>query len=345
MDLEGSTSLETIPATHSILDANALLALTARVYSLDPLINCFLLRHSWNDTYQLLTKSARYIARIYGVAWHTLSEIQFEIDLLQHLAKQNAPVAAPILRTDGQVITKVQAPEGIRYLVLFPYAPGEVPAIPIGNQDQSYHFGSALAAIHAAADTFRSSLACIHYDLETLLDRPIATLRPYLAHRLADWHYLVEVTKEIRAGVTKLLPHGLDWGIIHGDPLSGNARITSDNQVIWYDFEFCGFGWRALDLAHAYASAQDHEDNSGLVWNAFLKGYRSKRPIGETDLAAMPFLSAAADLWSMSINLVKGPIEGFECFDDGFFDNRLKWLRESVAIYRGIGHQRAIDPN
>jgi Ser/Thr protein kinase RdoA (MazF antagonist) len=332
MDLEASTPSETIPVMHSILSADGLLALITRVYSLDPLIACFLLRHGWNDTYQLSTQSARYIVRIYAVAWHTLSEIQFEIDLLRHLAQQNAPVSAPILRTDGQAMTKLQAPEGIRYLALFPYAPGEVPAIPIGNQEQSYHFGGALAAIHAAADTFHSSLACIHYDLETLLDRPIATLRPYLAHRLADWDYLVEVAEEIRAGVTKLLPHGLDWGIIHGDPLSANARITSDNQVTWYDFEFCGFGWRALDLAHAFASAQDHT-NSASVWNAFLEGYRSKRPISETDLAAMPFLSAAADIWSMSINLVKGPIDGFECFDDRFFDSRFKWLRESVAIY------------
>jgi Ser/Thr protein kinase RdoA (MazF antagonist) len=345
MDLEGSTSLETIPAAHSFLDANALLALIARVYALDPPIDCILLRHSWNDSYQLVTRNTRYIVRISGVAWHTLSEIQFEIDLLRYLAQQNAPVAAPILRRDGQPITKLQTPEGIRYLALFPYAVGEVPAIPIGNQDQSYHFGRALAAIHAAADTFHSSLECLNYDLEALLDRPIAVLRPYLSHRVTDWHYLVEVGEELRAGVAKLLAHGLDWGIIHGDPLSANACITSDYQVTWYDFEFCGFGWRALDLAHAYASAQDHEDNSALVWNAFLKGYRSKRPISETDLAAMPFLSAAADIWSMGINLMKGPVDGFECFDDVFFDNHLTWLRESVAIYRGMGGQRATDPN
>ena len=58
---------------------------------------------------------------------------------------------------------------------------------------------------------------------------------------------------------------------------------------------------------------------------------------------ALAALHAAADIWSMSIDLVKGPIDGFECFDDGFFDSRLTWLRESVAIYRGMGNQRATD--
>ncbi len=131
-----------------------------------------------------------------------------------------------------------------------------------------------------------------------------------------------------------MIPHGLDWGIIHGDAFSANARITSDNQVMWYDLDFCGSGWRALDLAHAAASARDHEDDHASVWSAFLRGYRSRRSISENDLAVIPFLSAAADIWSMSINLARGPIDGFEWLGDRFFDNRLTWLRESVAIYR-----------
>jgi Ser/Thr protein kinase RdoA (MazF antagonist) len=334
MELEAFTAIETIPVSHSILAADALLELITRAYPLDPPISCILLRHSWNDSYQLATKSTRYIVRIYGVAQHTLPEIQFELDLLHHLAEHNAPVAAPIPRADRQVVVKLRAPEGIRYLVVFPFAPGSVPAIPIGDQEQSYYFGCALATIHTAADSFHSLLPRVSYNLETLLEQSIARLRPYLAHRLADWHYLVEVADEIRAGVTKLLSHELDWGIIHGDPFSANARITSDHQVTWYDFDFCGFGWRALDLAHAYASTQDHGDKQASVWDAFLMGYRSKRPISETDLAVMPFLSAAADIWSMSVNLGKGPIDGFEWLGDEFFDTRLAWLLKSVAIYR-----------
>src|SRR5215211_6658660 len=73
MERETSTTIETIPVTHSILAADALLALIARVYSLDPPITCSLLRHSWNDTYHLATMSTRYVARIYGVAQHTTS--------------------------------------------------------------------------------------------------------------------------------------------------------------------------------------------------------------------------------------------------------------------------------
>jgi len=120
-------------------------------------MSCSLLRQRWNDTYQLATSNTRYVVRVYGVAQHTLPEILYELDLLQHLAQYNAPVAAPILRQDGQAVTRLHAPEGTRYLVLFPYAPGDVPAIPIGNQEQSCHFGRALAAIHDAADSLRSS--------------------------------------------------------------------------------------------------------------------------------------------------------------------------------------------
>ena len=51
--------------------------------------------------------------------------------------------------------------------------------------------------------------------------------------KTADWRELVEVTDENRTGVARLILQGLDWGIIHGDPFSANARITSDNHVMW----------------------------------------------------------------------------------------------------------------
>src|SRR6266540_3694868 len=91
MEPEASTEIETIPIIHSLLAADALPGLVARVYPLDPLMSCSLLRHSWNDTYQLATSNTRYVVRVYGVAQHTLPEILYELDLLQHLAQYNAP--------------------------------------------------------------------------------------------------------------------------------------------------------------------------------------------------------------------------------------------------------------
>ncbi|SRR6266496_703704 len=67
MEQEAAIAIETIPVTHSILDADALLALIARVYPLDPPIACTLLRHSWNDSYHLTTLSTRYVVRVYAV--------------------------------------------------------------------------------------------------------------------------------------------------------------------------------------------------------------------------------------------------------------------------------------
>ena len=91
MEPEASTEIETIPVIHSILAADALPGLVARVYPLDPPMSCSWLRHSWNDTYQLATSNTRYVVRVYGVAQHTLPEILYELDLLQHLAQYNAP--------------------------------------------------------------------------------------------------------------------------------------------------------------------------------------------------------------------------------------------------------------
>ncbi len=130
-----------------------------------------------------------------------------------------------------------------------------------------------------------------------------------------------------------MIPYDLDWGIIHGDPFSANARITDDKHVTWYDFDLCAPGWRASDLAAAYGSASDHEDDCDVVWHAFLAGYRTRRYLSKHDLAAIPYLLAASDIWSMSTNLVKGPIQGFEWLGDAFFDTRFAWIRQSVASF------------
>jgi Ser/Thr protein kinase RdoA (MazF antagonist) len=331
------SSSEPFPVSHSILSAEALCTLAEKAYPLEKPHSCVLLRHSWNDTYQVQTSDARYILRAYGTLHHSLSEIKFELELLNHLAQHNAPVAAPLPSKNGAFFTAVCAPEGTRYLALFPHVPGVVPSIPIGDLDQSYHFGRALATIHAAADSFRSNLTRPPHDLVVLLDQSLVRIRPFLANRLHDWQYLITVADEVRSGLNVLIQYGLDWGIIHGDPFSANACITADYHVTWYDFDFCALGWRAADLAAAYASASDHEGEHVAVWQAFLKGYRTQRQINDQDLAALPYLLAASDIWSMSTNLAKGPIQGYEGLGDPFIESRLAWVRQSVALYwKGI---------
>src|SRR6185437_10668628 len=124
-------------------------------------------------------------------------EIAYELDVLTHLTAKGVPVAPPLPRRDGQLIGTLSAPEGSRYIVLFPYAAGVKPTLPFTPQ-LYYSFGSATARMYNALDDFASPHTRVPFDLESLLDRPLSALRPLLAHRPDDWSFLVSLADKVR---------------------------------------------------------------------------------------------------------------------------------------------------
>ncbi|MFF0829756.1 phosphotransferase [Brevibacillus sp. NPDC003359] len=81
----------------------------------------------------------------------------------------------------------------------------------------------------------------------------------------------------------------------HGD-LQGNfnTNFCEDNTYTHFDFDLCGYGWRAYDLAAFKLSQILIEEDDELVeslWNAFLKGYTEVRPLSENDRAAVSLMA------------------------------------------------------
>lgn len=324
---------QSLPVIHSLIVPSALLVLMKGIYDILNNAECIPLRLSWNDTYRIQTEKGKtYILRVYGTQRHSLSAIMYEIELLLHLAHQGVSISVPIARVDGQFLTKLEVPEGIRYMALFTYAPGQVPQpFPLGNAEESIHIGRSMATLHTAADSFHSSHVRTSYDLATLLDSSLEGMQSFMLHRPADRAYMQHAAETIRQQLENLQLNSLDWGPIHGDPCSANATITDDQNVTWFDFDLCGPGWRAFDLAMAYESAmrQDREvEEKNRIWRAFLKGYQEHRLVAERDLAAMHILRGALSIHFMSVNMEKAPLRGYEWYgSDGYIDMYLAELR------------------
>lgn len=319
------------PVTYSLVSPDALLDVIARNYSLSGLSSCRLHRVSWNSTYILWTRDTRFVVRVYGAMWRSRSEIQYELDLLIHLAASGCGVASPVARTDNEFLTPIPAPEGMRYAVVFTYAIGTVPeSFPLGDAIQSEFFGRALAELHGAADTFTSSASRVAHTITNLVDRPMIVLEPLFTHRTADWEYLQYVATVVHNHFDNK-SQDLTWGVIHGDPFSANATLSEDNRVTWFDFDLCGPGWHLSDIADGYASAMGQErseEEKQAVWKSFLRGYRSKRPLSDEHLALIPVMLAASTLCFMSVNAMKGPIQGFEYWgSDEFLDDWMQFAR------------------
>ena len=60
---------------------------------------------------------------------------------------------------------------------------------------------------------------------------------------------------------------------MHGDVQGHNHHLTEDGQIIWFDFDLCGWGWRAYDIAYYYTRIPEP------VRAPVIQGYESVRPL------------------------------------------------------------------
>ncbi len=335
ISLERARSTPIFPVLHSTLSASDLLKEVGREYGIGTPTYCRLFRAKLNDTYLVRTVDERYIFRVYRARWRSLPEISYELELLLHLRKKGIAVSTPLPRRDGGLVGALRAPEGIRYTVLFTYTPGaSLFHLDHGWQSAEHvrHSGRTLALFHKAGDDFSSVHTRLPLDFTFLLDEPLQALQPLFAHRPADWQILLSFAEKIRTHITMLGLKNLDWGPCHGGPINTDTPMLNGQGSTFSDFDFCGPGWRAYDLARAYGIARAQHNYA--IWENFLRGYREERPLKENDIRAAPFFDVVGDLWSEGLHAANGNEWGFELLDDELFDRTLHNIRDWEVFYK-----------
>jgi Ser/Thr protein kinase RdoA (MazF antagonist) len=320
-----------LPVTYSILSSDALGQKIVDDFDVPAEVSCELVRPGSNDTYLVRAGRAEYVARVYGSRWRSLSEISYELDLLIHLASRGVHVSLPLPGRDGARIRAVAAPEGLRYLVLFTRAPGK--PLSWADQDQCALAGEVAAAIHRATDDFVSEHERFRLDLRYLIDAPLSALRPFLAHRSADWRYVEQFAGKLRERALAAIAGGLDWGVCHGDLGNRNIYVSDEGVLTVIDFDLAGPGWRA----HDFVAAQwlSSYENNSHVWQAFLDGYTRVRSLGPADLAAVDVFHGISRFWTVGLDARNAPRWGTLPMSDYYLDSYLHSLREWEQEFGG----------
>ena len=212
---------------------------------------------------------------------------------------------------------KLQAPEGKRYGTLFTYAEGEPPG---KEAEIVYSFGNLLARIHEASDGFPENNARKRLDLEFLLERPLENL-DRLGQRQQDWDYLRKTAELIRRKIEAIPAEKPYFGFCHGDAGSGNVHVSPAGEMVMFDFDFCGPGWRGYDVA-TYLSGESTE-----TADAFLAGYEGVRELIESEKTAVPYFQAAQSIWMLGTRASYINEWGDTHFSDAFVDRVLNQIR------------------
>jgi Ser/Thr protein kinase RdoA (MazF antagonist) len=317
------------PVTSSILSTAALMSDVLPDYDIGAPIDCKLLGRGLNDTYLVQTADDKYILRAYRTGWRSMPDIGYELDVLIHLGRKGVPVSTPIARKVGGFLRVLNAPEGPRPVALFSYAKGVELA---EDEEQHYSYGSAVAAIHAATDDFKSQHTRFHLDLEHLIAQPLAAIRPFLKHRPGDWAYLQSLADRLCERIASFPVEQLEFGFCHGDFNGSNAHVDEGKTITFFDFDCCGPGWRAYDIA---VFRWGPVGRDATAWEAFLKGYCEHRHINEIDLAAIPWFVAIRHIWLLGLHTANAADWGSGWMNDEYFDSGgaggFQFLREWEA--------------
>jgi Ser/Thr protein kinase RdoA (MazF antagonist) len=324
-----AASIPMMATTDSNLRASSLAEHVLSKYALGVIVRCRLHSRGLNDTYKVESKPGdAYFLRVYRAGWRSREAIETEIEILLHLAQQNVNVAAPVSRVDGQFLTPMDCVEGRRWAVLFRAAPGKEPGRKAYTEGLAAIYGETAAAIHSAADSFKGSPRRPELDLEHLLERPLRFLTSEMAHRPEDTAYLEGLGTRLRSRIAGT--SDLEIGFCHGDFHGGNA-CEKDNAFTFFDFDCCGWGYRAYDLAvfpWAFAIDESATERIEAMGRSFLQGYMQHRKLGDNDIDAIPAFVAVRQIWLLGLHMGIGDRFGWGWINDEYFDRQLKVLRD-----------------
>lgn len=318
-------AVDLFPVSYSTLACSALVTRVLPLYGIESVASCQLWNRGLSDVYLVETAEERYILRVSHHHWRSKSDIDFELELLDFLWQRHIPVAHPLRTKQGDLSIEIHAPEGQRYITLFTYAPGEV-ALGDLNPKQAYTFGETVAKFHQTTLDFESSTQRQALTLEHLLDESFLAITPCLQHRPQDQHYLQETIACIQQQLQDIPQEPPFWVICWGDPHSGNAHFTEEGQLTLFDFDQCGYGWRAFDIAK-FLQVSSRTGISKRVREAFLNGYQDVQAITSREFSSLQSFTQAAHIWMWAISLTWWTRHSCSRLDDHFASLRLQQLK------------------
>lgn len=254
----------------------------------------------------------RYVLRVHGPGTGSAAEIRSELLWLHALRRDtDLAVPEPVTTQDGELVCAVEAP-GLprpRFCVLLRWMDGRFLYNVEPSLERLRRIGAFMAGLHRHAERFAPPAGFVRdrQDARSLLGGWVADPEsrrrtwdggPGPLTRLDD--ALVERALErLRPAAAALRPTAGAYGLIHADLHPANLLLQR-GEVRAIDFDDCGFGYFAYDLAVLLTHLEEkHWTDQAGKRAALLEGYRSVRPFPDAQATLLPTFMALRRLESV----------------------------------------------
>lgn len=273
-------------------------------YSLGTAAMCSIIKCGINDTYLVSSTEGKFIFRVYSLDWRTVKEINEELRLIKQLKENGLSVSYPIADNNNKYIQEFDAPEGLRYGVLFSFAGGE--KLHNYSAEQHYNAGVVMANFHKSTENFYLDRTA--YMLRNLLVEPLEELNAFLPEKTEEFAYMKALQSYLLNELKNANEDELRKGTIHMDIWFDNMNITDDGKISLFDFDFCGNGWLSLDIAYYILQLNNVERDETICRekvNAFLNGYESISSISAEEKKLLPALGLSMYFFYLGVQAVR----------------------------------------
>jgi Ser/Thr protein kinase RdoA (MazF antagonist) len=256
---------------------------------------------SENVTFRVVDRDggAAYVLRLHRPGYHTLEELNSERVWTRALAAADIAVPIPLATRDGgdYVRVAIAALGQQRQAGMTRWTEGELLS-DLLERDQDAaaperyfeQLGGVAAAMHNQSSGWRPPPAFTRHavDADGLMgDAPF--WGPFWDHPVfspAERRLVIATRDRIRGVMGRCRRGPETFGMIHADLHDGNLLVGEGGLTV-IDFDDCAFGWHAYDIAVAFYNQQATPRFDALR-RAFVRGYRTRRDLGDDILAQIP---------------------------------------------------------
>jgi Ser/Thr protein kinase RdoA (MazF antagonist) len=312
------------PVQSSVLDEEALLSQVVTDYCIPEPESCRFLTRGDADIYRVKAASRNFYLKVYRPP-QSLERTEAEASLVWPLSVSGISVVKPARRTDGSFAFRASAPEGIRPMLLFEEAPP--PLQSRLDKELLSQIGEKVASVHDAADDFDTDFGIPEIDVKSFLQEMVFQSGQFLSGR--EGAYLQDVSAHLEGFLQRQSRKSPEFGLCHADLVISNVRLTTEGTITLFDFGNAMKTWRALELATVYWSLRNrNQDSQEGLWEAFLRGYESIRPLPRTLSESLAGMLVFRQVAFLGGNCATLPLRlGIEPLESGFIEVQMKRLR------------------
>lgn len=255
-------------------------------YGIQP-TECINLNTLANDSFMVTAPNGKYALKIYNPKSRITDEIRWELELINHLIKNDAPIAKPV-KSNGGFITKIELNQQKRDAILFEWALGEKPK---AREETYILLGQSAAKIHQASDIFKSLLPREVYDINELIIEQLTRMRKPLT-QAGEWQRMNKLCNRLKQ---RIMSSNLDKGICHMDLTLDNVHVYHDLMTV-FDLDSAGYCWRSLEPYGVLLGSVDY-------FQAWLQGYRNIRQFSNENESAVYVFAIVGEIRNVTWKL------------------------------------------